>query len=630
MIESLWEGTLAASGEGFVRHDPNTGRASPYQLTLLGLRFPVRLHLVFNAFAGACIASIGHPWLGAMGFVLASGVDWFQQHRLARWTLTCHVTDERIGFRQIAGLCGLRACVYLVAPMSMVLARPGLGEVAYLSAIASTLIALGLANGSFSRSVMMAFAAPSLLMSAVVAIIVLPIAQALGVIGALSVLGFTLALISTHTLRAIGEWHAAYNANAAMIPELEAARDQALRDRILAEEAREDARRANAAKSNFLATMSHEIRTPMNGVLGMAQLLRRDGRDPRQTERLDTLIQSGEYLLSILNDILDFSKIDAGRLEIEPVVEDFHAFMDHIVNFWGARADERGVALTLSLNEAVPRHVWVDALRLRQVLFNLVGNALKFTERGSVKILVAARPNTDDSAWIHVAVHDTGAGIATGALPKLFDRFSQADDTAERRFGGTGLGLSIAKRLTELMGGRIWAASELGVGSVFHIELPLGLADPGQELIGGEASVADEVDMPPLRILVVDDNSTNLLVLEQLLAAFGHETTRAQSGTEALAHLEAQVFDLVLMDIQMPGMTGIEALQKLRASNARNRLTPVVALTADVVSGGRDHYLGLGFSEHAAKPIQIPDLMRAIEAAIKTEAPEPKISVRQS
>ncbi|MDP3747708.1 MAG: ATP-binding protein, partial [Phenylobacterium sp.] len=514
--------------------------------------------------------------------------------------------------------------------MSMVLARPGLGEVAYLGAIGSTLIALGLANGSFSRSVMMAFAAPSLLLGAVVAIIVLPIAQTLGVIGALSVLGFTLALISTHTLRAIAEWHAAYNANAAMIPELEAARDQALRDRILAEEAREDARRANAAKSNFLATMSHEIRTPMNGVLGMAQLLRRDGRDPRQTERLDTLIQSGEYLLSILNDILDFSKIDAGRLEIEPVVEDFHAFMDHIVNFWGARADESGLALTLSLDEAVPRHVWMDALRLRQVLFNLVGNALKFTDRGSVKVLVAARPNTDDSTWIHVAVHDTGAGIAASALPSLFDRFSQADDTAERRFGGTGLGLSIAKRLTELMGGRIWATSELGVGSVFHIELPLGLADPGQELIGGEESVADEVDLPPLRILVVDDNSTNLLVLEQLLAAFGHGTTRAQSGTEALAHLEGQVFDLVLMDIQMPGMTGIEALRKLRASNAANCQTPVVALTADVVSGGRDHYLGLGFSEHAAKPFQIPDLMRAIEAAIKTEAPEPKISVRLS
>jgi CheY-like chemotaxis protein/anti-sigma regulatory factor (Ser/Thr protein kinase) len=404
------------------------------------------------------------------------------------------------------------------------------------------------------------------------------------------------------------------------------ARDQAVTEREAADEAREDARRANRAKSNFLATMSHEIRTPMNGVLGMAQLLKRDQVDPTQTRRLDTLIESGEYLLSILNDILDVSKVDAGRLEMHPHPEDLPVFLDRLVDFWSARADEQGVTLCLQAEGDLPHYVWMDALRLRQVLFNLIGNALKFTSQGSVTVAASARPHGEGAIWLHVAVADTGPGIPPDDLPRLFERFSQVDDSEGRQFGGTGLGLSIAKQLTELMGGRIWVDSELGRGSTFHIEASFDIAQAPGKVLEDEAGEDAEVPAPPMTVLIVDDNPVNLLVLEQVLTAFGHEIDKAASGPDALALLAARPFDVAILDIQMPGMTGIQVLERLRAVPGYNQSTPVIALTADVVSGGRQHYLSLGFDEHSAKPIQIPDLMAAVSraAALRPPAPAPR------
>jgi CheY-like chemotaxis protein len=353
----------------------------------------------------------------------------------------------------------------------------------------------------------------------------------------------------------------------------------------------------------------------MNGVLGMAQLLQRDETDPAQKARLEVLIDSGEYLLSILNDILDVSKIDAGRLDILPAAEDLRVFLDRLVGFWGPRADEKGVKLVLEMAESVPAFALIDALRLRQVLFNLVGNALKFTEHGSVTVAADAMPNGEGAVLLHVAVRDTGMGISAENLPQLFTRFTQGDETEIRKFGGTGLGLSIAKQLIELMGGRIWAESEVGQGSVFHIKLPLALAD-GPALSKPAAPREAARSLDGLRVLAVDDNGVNLMVLDQLLSSFGFQVAKAAGGAEALAAMDERAFDLVLLDIQMPGMTGVEVLQTLRAADGPNREVPVIALTADVTSGGRRRYLDLGFTEHSAKPIQIQDLMDSITQAM--------------
>jgi CheY-like chemotaxis protein len=295
-------------------------------------------------------------------------------------------------------------------------------------------------------------------------------------------------------------------------------------------------------------------------------------------------------------------------------------FLERLVSFWGARADERGVSLDLEVAGDVPVVVLADGLRLRQVLFNLVGNALKFTETGSVKVLCAASGRDGDIVRLHLAVRDTGPGIAAQHLPHLFDRFSQGDETEARRFGGTGLGLAIVRQLVELMGGRVWVESTLGVGSTFHVELPVPVVEAVSATVEAGGDEPGAVGVGALTVLAVDDNAVNLLVLEQLLGSLGQTVVKAASGEAALQAMTEQVFDLVLADIQMPGMTGTELLHRVRATRGPNQATPMIALTADVTSGGRQRYLDLGFDEHAAKPIQLEELLGAIARATTPRA----------
>ncbi|MFI4964046.1 MAG: ATP-binding protein [Caulobacterales bacterium] len=603
---------------------PRTGETT-YQMTLSGLVLPLRWHVAFDALGAACLLALGHPAVAAAALVGYCAVDIANGRLLARMIATSNRTDRRAGFRKLALLCAGRVSAYL-APLTFVALSGKPGELLVFGLQAVILIAMALSAGVLSRWVFWGLAGPVLAAACGLAVYLLAPLPAGAVLVTLAMLIALLTVMTETTRRVISDWRNAFLDKLALIPQLQQARDKALAERAAADQAREEARQAGRAKSNFLATMSHEIRTPMNGVLGMAQLLQRDEASPAQKARLAVLIDSGEYLLSILNDILDVSKIDAGRLDIMPAAEDVRLFLDRLVSFWAPRADEKGVELVLDLQGGVPDFALFDALRLRQVLFNLVGNALKFTERGRVSIVAQAAPNGEGAVLLHLAVHDTGMGISAEHLPQLFTRFTQGDESEARKFGGTGLGLAIAKQLVDLMGGRIWAESDLGEGSVFHIKLPLALAE-GPAL--RKAPEAPEEAAPPagLQVLAVDDNAVNLMVLDQLLSSFGHDIAKASSGAEALAALAEHAFDLVLLDIQMPGMSGVEVLQRLRAIDGPNRQVPVVALTADVTSGGRRRYLDLGFTEHSPKPIQIQELMDSIARAMAA-GPEARQAVQ--
>jgi signal transduction histidine kinase/ActR/RegA family two-component response regulator len=590
--------------------------STTYEMTLPGLALPLKWHVASNLLGAVCLAMIGHPIVGAVAFVGYCAVDALHTRLISRWIRDSAGVDPTVGFRRLFLACVGRVSAY-VAPPAFVALSGQAPELFLFGLQAATLLAVAMSSGILSRWVFWGLAGPPLLAAGALAVILLPPLAMGGVLLTLALLVVLLTIMTETSQRVISAWRLAFLDHVALISQLEEARDQAIAERAAADEAREAARQAGRAKSNFLATMSHEIRTPMNGVLGMAQLLQRDETNPVQKERLAVLMDSGEYLLSILNDILDVSKIDAGRLDIVPAAEDLRAFFDRLVSFWGAGADEKGVALVLDIDDSVPDFALIDALRLRQVLFNLVGNALKFTEAGSVSVTADATPNGEGAALLHVVVRDTGLGIAAESLPQLFTRFTQGDESEIRKYGGTGLGLAIAKQLVELMGGRIWAESEIGKGSAFHIKLPLAIADSAAK------KPADRTDeaaaLSGLQILAVDDNAVNLLVLDQLLSSLGHEVAKAASGAEALAEMASRRFDLILLDIQMPGMTGIEVLQRLREGQSPNRDAPVVALTADVTSGGRQRYLELGFTEHSPKPIQIQALMESIARAMEAD-----------
>jgi len=604
-----------ASGTPTVAGAIVDARLTAYQLSVGGLRLPIWIHFIFNAVAAAGVWMLGHPILAAIFFAGSGAIDIVQQALIRRWLLASFDADERKGFRKLGLLCVARVCVY-TAPTCAMAWQGGLPEHLFYVIQLGALLIVAMGAGSLSRTVFWSLAGPIVVQAVLMIFLRFDAQVAAALMTGFLVLVVLLAMISESTIRAIGAWHDAFVQNIDMVDELAAARDQALAERAAADEAREAARTANRAKSNFLATMSHEIRTPMNGVLGMAQLMKRDETDPVQAERLDVLIDSGEYLLSILNDILDVSKIDAGKLEIVPSAEDLPAFLERLVAFWAPRAEERGVALELQMAPGVPQAVYVDALRLRQVMFNLVGNALKFTDEGSVRVVAEAASWDDDTVQLHLAVVDTGAGIAEQHLPQLFDRFSQADESEARRFGGTGLGLAIVKQLVELMGGRVWVESELGAGSTFHLEVPLDVVQDAVPAAWADTNEPQMVAIETLRVLAVDDNAVNLLVLDQLLTSLGHTVAKAGSGAEALRALGEESFDLVLTDIQMPGLTGVDVLEALRCAPGPNQTVPVIALTADVTSGGRQRYLDQGFTEHAAKPIQLQDLLGAIVRAM--------------
>ena len=372
------------------------------------------------------------------------------------------------------------------------------------------------------------------------------------------------------------------------------------------EAARAEALDASRAKSAFLAMMSHELRTPMNGVLGMAHALAATKLSRQQGDYLDMIVQSGDGLMAVLNDILDLSKIEAGKLELETVSFDIDKLGRQIFLMWSETARLKGLELALEIDPATPAWLAGDPVRVRQILLNLISNALKFTEQGGVNVRIApVIPH-----GVEIIVADTGVGMRQDQQAKLFQPFAQAEASTTRRFGGTGLGLSICRQLAEMMGGAISVISEPGQGSTFRVLLPLS---PGPAPLQAETQ-GEIVSLEGRRILVVDDNRVNQAVATAILEAAGALVTVADDGQEGLDKLRGGGFDVVLMDVHMPRMDGIEALGRIRAGQAGPADMPVIALTADAMSGEGERLIDLGFDDAQPKPIQPAELLYAVAA----------------
>ena len=352
--------------------------------------------------------------------------------------------------------------------------------------------------------------------------------------------------------------------------------------------AKEKAEAATRSRSEFLANMSHEIRAPMNGVVAMTSLLQATELSEEQRFYVNTMSHSSNMLLTIINDILDLSKAESGRLGIEQLPLDLYRSVEEVLDLLAPKAAEKDLELVYRINRAVPVAVLGDARRLRQVLLNFVSNAIKFTERGEVSVLVDAKVDHDQQVELHFAIRDSGIGIAPDHLPDLFQPFSQADASNTRSYGGAGLGLAISKRLCELMGGSIWVESGLDIGSTFHFNIIAPVVETEEQQTTSDVYPALE----RRSVLIVDDNSTVRQTLQQMLGEWRMVTTLAASGAEALALVRAQVrFDIILIDMQMPGMSGLVLAKELHKLNADQPIIMTSALGVPMYLAGDNRYL---------------------------------------